>query len=113
MKVICVPIDLAAEERLHFDTCKESDLVELYLSEEKFELLDGIGLFQSINAIAHSNIDNFEDEVIRDEESLQLIINSDLLNPNRYSMNILHEIVSIKELFIEALKRRTGVYFFF
>lgn len=113
MKVICVPVDLAAEERLNFNNCIKGDLIELCLSDDQFGSLNKAGLFQSINAIAHSNIDDFEDECIHDKERLLSILNSDLLAPVKYPKLISNEVLLLRNLFVEALNRQTGIYFFF
>lgn len=113
MKTITVPKDILAQNRLNYDLSAPTELIELHLDVDTLSKLFAIGFFNSINQISNSIIDDFEDERIVENELLAKIINSNLFDKDKYDA-ILYNIVSqIKELFIEAHNRKTGIYFFF
>ncbi|PWG77870.1 hypothetical protein [Pararcticibacter amylolyticus] len=112
MKIICVPKHDQALNRLEFDENIEGDLIEISITEQVHSKLENIGFFDSINRLAGSNIDNFEDESITDKKILQKLMDSDVLDEKRYDTLGL-EVKKIKNLFEEALKYQTGIFFYF
>jgi hypothetical protein len=79
----------------------------------EFKKLQNSNFFTSINDMVDVNIDDYEDENITNRKELKLIIESNIFNPNLYDNDVLFAVSAIKELFFEALSRKTGVYFFF
>lgn len=113
MKTICVPKNQAAQKQLDFDQCKDEDLIELNLNESVLANLFEIGFFKSMNNLTNSNIDDFEDERIVDLNSLQKVLNSNIFTSLANSEETTKVISAVRELFIEALSRKTGIYFYF
>lgn len=64
MKTISVPKNKEALDRLDYNKTEEGDLFEVFLDDDVFDELSKLGFFQVINKFAHSNIDNFEDDVL-------------------------------------------------
>lgn len=70
-------------------------------------------VFTLINNAAASNIDYFEDECITDEDAIKKAI-AVLKTKEESTDDELKPIISeIIHLFIEALNRKTGIYFYF
>lgn len=113
MKTICVPKNNLAQKHLDANECQPDELIELTIDEEVFNDLFNLGFFYSINNLAHSNIDNFEDDSITNKKFLLKILNSDLFNEKKYSKNLFDAISNIKDMFNKALTFKTGVYFYF
>jgi hypothetical protein len=113
LKTICVPKSEDALKRLNYDQTIEGDLIEVILSEEVYNALLSTGIFVTFNTITGSNIDNFEDDSITDERALITVIESGILDITRYHYALEHIVIDLKLLFTEALKRRTGVFFYF
>lgn len=113
MKTICVPVNASAQQRLDYDECLEDDLISMDMDNETCYQLFELGVFNKINKMAGCIIDDFEDDRITDTGKLKTILNSGLFNENIYSPEINNLITKIKNLFDEALKRNTGVYFYF
>ena len=110
---IIVPKDKAAEEALDFGEAIDSQLIKLTLSNKEFYELYKTGIFDLINKIAKVNIDDFEDERIIAKIDLTKIIDSLSNNQLFYSEVTKPLVLQIKQMFEEALKIGTGVYFFF
>lgn len=113
MKVIAVPKDLSAQDRLDVNQCRAGDLIEVELDDLMYAKLNGIKLFDTINELTRSNIDNFEDEHIIDKSLLKKVIASGLFNKTHHDLALHLTIGQIENLFIEAEKRGTGVFFYF
>lgn len=113
MKTISVPKNNEALDRLDYNKTEEGDLFEVFLGDDVFDELSKLGFFQVINKIAHSNIDNFEDEVITEEIYLNNILNSDIFSEKKYDAEIFKVVKKIEELFFRALKYKTGIFFYF
>ena len=112
MKAICVPKDFAALNRLDCDVNNPKDLMEVILNNHVFELLWKTGFFDAINKLTGSIIDDFEDERITDSGMLKKVLESDIFND--FTDNNLRETAqAIRQLFVEALNRKTGIHFYF
>ncbi|MBS0032458.1 hypothetical protein ACTJJ0_34635 [Chitinophaga sp. 22321] len=107
-KTIVVPKDQEAKRALDYDKATSEQLIELVLDETEFKKLWGTGFFELINNIAEVNIDNYEDEAVEEKEKLEKVLASEI-----FTITIIDKVKQIKSLFEEALKRKTGVYFFF
>lgn len=110
-KVIIVPKNKEAAQKLDVNEAFQSELIELVLDETKFNLLWENGVFDFINSVCNVNIDDFEDESITDLEKIKIIIDS--LNIKNFKSNLHISIKNLLSLFEEALQRQTGVYFYF
>ena len=112
-RVIVVPKDKVAQELLDRDEATDQQLLELYLSNEEFYFLYKKGIFELINQITGSLIDDFENDSVLEKEKILKIIES--LNAQRvmFTNEWLVIIQKIVNLFEEALKRGTGVHFYF
>jgi len=112
-KTICVPKSKDALDRLDYNKTEEGDLFEISLDADVFLELFKIGFFQAINRLAHSNIDDFEDDAIIEESYLKNILNSDIFNEQKYNVDVFKIVKKIEELFLQALKYKTGIFFYF
>ncbi|MGF6929469.1 soluble cytochrome b562 [Chitinophaga sp. W2I13] len=107
-KTIVVPIDDKAKIALDYDNATPEQLMEVVLSDAEFKVLWDTGFFELINKIADVNIDDYEDEGIEDKEKLGKVLASDI-----FTASAIDSVNHIKSLFEEALKRETGIYFYF
>ncbi len=112
MKIIIVPKDLIAQEKLNYNQCGEGDLIELRLDDHIFNKLWTGGFFKGINKLTNSIIDNYEDEQITEKEKLEVVLKSGVFN-NSYDDELIEIVNKIKYLFEQALERKTGVHFYF
>ncbi|WP_316837041.1 hypothetical protein [Pedobacter nutrimenti] len=113
MKTICVPKDSIAQTHLDFGESQPGELIELSIEDKTINNLLRFGFFDSINKLANSNIDNFEDESITEKHQLMKVLNSSLFNKKLYDEE-LHQVVDvIRDLFNKAIVYGTGVYFYF
>jgi len=113
MKIICVPKNKEALDRLNYDRIVEGDLFEISLDRSIFLELDRIGFFQIINILGDSNIDDFEDDSVFGEADLKNVLHSDIFRRQKYNLEIFKVVKKIEELFIKALECKTGVFFYF
>lgn len=112
-RLIIVPIDKEAEENLDFDTATKDQLIELCLSENDFILLYNNRIIDLINKAGNTNIDDFEDDVVKGEKNLRnviLALNNILKSTDSDLFVLIKEILKVFE---EAFARNTGVYFYF
>lgn len=112
-KQITVPKSPAARSELDRDAAHPSDLIEMTLTEREFCLLWTHGIFNQINAIADSTIDDFEDESIASQISLSKVVtwlDERLVHAERELGNALR---LLRFLFDEARLRNTEVHFYF
>lgn len=107
-RTIVVPKDKDAQNALNYNEATEEQLIEVSLHEEEFISLLNAGFFESINRVAAVNIDDYEDECIVEHQKLVAVSNSKL-----FTGNLSEKVKQIKALFDEAIKRDTGVYFYF
>ncbi|MBX3239061.1 MAG: hypothetical protein KIT80_09790 [Chitinophagaceae bacterium] len=112
-RVIVVPKDRLAQELLDRDEATDQQLLELYLSDEEFYFLYKRGIFALINQIAGSLIDDFENDSVLEKEKILKIIESLNAQKAMFTNEWLVIIQKIVDLFEEALKRGTGVHFYF
>lgn len=70
-----------------------------------------MGLFDEINEIADVHIDDFEEEEIIEQQSLQKIL--EFLVNFRVPIDLQHVKSELMNLFKDAINRDTGVFFFF
>lgn len=113
MKTICVPKNKEALDRLDYNKTESGDLFEISLDNDVFFELCKTDFFQVINKLAHSNIDDFEDDAIIEEVYLNNVLNSGIFCKQKYSVEIFKIVEMIEELFIKALKCNTGIFFYF
>ncbi|WP_312332269.1 hypothetical protein [Sphingobacterium sp.] len=111
-RYIVTPKDKRAEELLDFNEAGDHDLIQLVLSESQFYQLDACGVFSDLNNMLGCLIDDFEDEAITDKQQLEkgLKYLKNLRPKDDRTQKLMEEIIC---LFEEAVKRQTGVYFFF
>ena len=111
-RYIVTPKDKRAEELLDFNEAGDHDLIQLVLSDSQFYQLDAFGVFSDLNNMLGCLIDDFEDDAITNkqqlEEGLKYLKNVRLKDDR--IQELMEEIIS---LFEEAVKKETGVYFFF
>ena len=113
MKTICVPKNSEALDKLDYNKTEKGDLFEISLTDDMFFELSKIGFFQIINELAHSNVDNFEDEAITEEIYLNNVLKSDIFSKEKYNVEAFKVIKDIEGLFIRALECKTGIFFYF
>lgn len=105
-KRIIVPKTQKDQDALNFD--QEGDFIETELSQEQFLELWNSGVFDEVNALIGTLIDDYEDESVTDLSKIEMVINffetKKSSNPNTES---------ILELFKKARDLRTGVFFYF
>lgn len=107
-KTIVVPKNKDAEIALDYDRATPEQLIEMTLDETMFNELWEAGIFDRINNIAGVNIDIYENEYIAEIEKLEKVLASDI-----FTANLIDSVKRIKFLFEEAVKRETGIYFYF
>lgn len=108
-KTITVPKDKQAEVDLDYDKASPEQIFEVKLTDEEFNELNAAGVFDLMNDLTSALIDEFESAEITIKEDLQKVLASDI-----FERQIKNERLNqIKVLFEEAIKRDTGVYFFF
>lgn len=108
-RVISVPKDANAESALDFNEAKASQLLEFSLREDEFFMLYQKGIFDNINYLGNTSIDDFEDAYVKGDVYLKKVIN--FLKQEEYED--IPVLKNICDLFEEALTRKTGVHFFF
>ncbi|MCB0697944.1 MAG: hypothetical protein KDC07_11300 [Chitinophagaceae bacterium] len=109
-RYITVPKDKSAEIALDYDEAVKEQLLEIELTESDINKLWEMGLFATINSLTGSNIDVYETESIFDIDMLRNVLESGIFD-NRIYAGIDH-VAKIKDLFQEALKRKTSIHFF-
>ncbi len=113
IRTITVPKDSEAMLKLDMNTAEPSSLLEHDLDEEAFRFLEISGVFSLINSACSSLIDDGEYEGLVGEEVL-LSGNAVLMEMYQSAPPKLRvALTPITRLFREAIKRRTGVFFFF
>ncbi len=113
IRTITVPKDSEAMLKLDMNTAEPSSLLEHDFDEEAFRFLQISGVFSLINSACSSLIDDGEYEGLVGEEVL-LSGNAVLMEMYQSAPPKLRvALTPITRLFREAIKRRTGVFFFF
>ncbi len=112
LKYITVPLNTQAAIDLDYDQAKPEDLLEICINEEYFELLNN-ELFMPINEICNVLIDNHEDECVSGIEKLELVLDIIIAKESERKNDAIPQLGEIKILVSEAIKRDTGIYFFF
>lgn len=112
-KVIIVPRDKFTEQELNYNQAQKEQLIELYLNDDEFDLLYKKKLFELINQIAETNIDDYEDDSISGKEKIGNVLAR--LNLEVHSIDDEYNklIKKMITLFEEAFNRDTGIYFHF
>jgi hypothetical protein len=108
---ITVPLNAKAQKSLDFDDVDDSQIIELLIDDDDFEMLFQKGIFDLINSSVQVNIDDYEDESITEAEALQKVTNALIEESFKHSGNKL--LIHMIYLFSCALNRGTGVFFFF
>lgn len=110
MKSICVPLTQESLIALDQDNCDPSNLKELNLSNDEYKKLLGSGVIEEINLQLDKIIDEYEDESIQGPRQLKTMLS--ILESSKTPKN--HSIiVPLIELTQTAIKKNTGVFFFF
>lgn len=111
MRLITVPIDKEAEERLYYDQNSEFDVIDVFLNESDYYKLWDSKLFDKINEALDLLIDDYEEETISGKENLEklhaIIIEYEQVvedNPLLYTLKSLTE---------AAIRFDTSVHLFF
>lgn len=115
-RLIIVPKDKKAELNLDYDNAKDEVLIQYILNEEIFIKLYNLDFFNFINNFFDVNIDDFEDESIefnKLEMGLSDFKKKFSLIESKFDNIIFNEVKKIFNLFDEAMKRKTGIYFYF
>ena len=109
-RLIVVPTSKEAEQRLDYDKCTDSDLLEYNLNEKEFDELYDIGFFTELNDKLGLMIDDYESEEILEDKLKNL---EDFMECylGKNPKNIL--LRNLNDLFQVAYEKRTGVFFFF
>jgi hypothetical protein len=113
MKVICVPINHSAVERLNYHINETNDLIEMDLDDKMLRRLFEIDFFDKINAVSGVLIDDFEDEKIVGIPAITKVLDSNIFDTVGYDIEFHNVLGEIKSLFQEAFDRGTGVFFYF
>jgi len=108
-RTITVAKDMDAEHALDYNEATSDQLIELNLTENEFLEFYKKGVFDAINEIAESLIDDFEYDGITDIQKLKQVLESDVFDIPVET----DKLQAIKILFEEAYSRGTGVHFFF
>jgi hypothetical protein len=112
-KEIIVPLNVEAQKSLDFGIEIKSDLLTFELTQEEFHLLYSSKIFDCINEISGCMIDDYEDDSIVDTKILKMVLEV-LKNRNaKFSTELDTLNNKVILLFEEAIKNKTGVYFFF
>ncbi|PWQ87898.1 hypothetical protein DKY64_01270 [Stenotrophomonas maltophilia] len=109
MRIVTVPFDAEALERLDFDESLPGDLEELQLTDKLFDSLVDSGVLDSLNATLGVMIDMYEDESI--EGLPQLLLALQILTEAYYRTK-LEVIRKIMHLCRHAIERNTGLFFY-
>lgn len=109
MKLISVPLTLAALHRLDIDQSLPGDIEELELSNEDYTQISKFGVFEKINIALGKMIDEYEDESILGQSELNasLTIFEEALNSTK--LETIHKIVNLNKV---AIENNTGMFFF-
>jgi hypothetical protein len=113
MRVIIVPKDKNAEERLDYGEERADQILSFIFDEEIFKRLWNLRFFQRINDMTGCLIDVYEDDRIVEVQKLNNVLNSGLFCTENYANELKTTIAEIKKLFEEAKVRNTGVHFYF
>ena len=111
MKTITVPKSIFAEGLLDQDKCPLDQLEEYHLSQTQFNKLWSIGLFEEMNQICGTLIDDYESESISKMESIIKVIA--FIESRKWSEDVNGSIAEIENLFNKAREYNTSVHFYF
>ena len=111
MKMIVVPLDTRAMERLDMDEAADAELNTLELDQLDFDELWNSGVFQALNDKLETVIDDYEDESIQGAGTLKLAerIIAELIEANPKIANLRR----LRELAEFAADKNTGLFFYF
>ena len=108
MKLITVPLTREAMHRLNYNQCISGDLEELELDDEVYREIWSTNFFDIINKELDTNIDDYEDESICDNNRLNRLLN--IISSYIHIHIFFHELYRLVKL---ALNSNTGIFFFF
>lgn len=113
LKSIIVPKDKLGLSRLLSTIEPDTNdfYFELKLTDSSFYNLWNLGIFNEINLIADSVIDDFEEEYILDQEKIKYII--EYLSQKILMYPSLSDLDQLLNMFLEAYNRETGIFFYF
>ena len=108
-RFIRVPKDEKAMEYYDYGIQKKEQMEELILTEEKYEYLDKIGIFNKINEKCDIIIDDYEEEILELERIPKAL---DVVNQfiNNYANE---ELIQLKRMLNLAVEHKTLVGFDF
>ncbi|UIR57315.1 hypothetical protein LZQ00_05735 [Sphingobacterium sp. SRCM116780] len=110
-RYILTPKTVEIANKLDQDLASSEELIEIVLTEDDYNGLEKLGFFSFLNDLVNVNIDDYEDEVIVGDDHIRKVLSSiDSFDKANKQKSLLNE---IRELFREALIRKTGVYFYF
>ena len=108
MKLISVPLTREAMHRLNYNQCIPGDLEELELDNDMYREIWSTNFFDIINKELDTNIDDYEDESICDNNKLNRLLN--IISSYIHIHIFFHELYRLVKL---ALNSNTGIFFFF
>jgi len=105
MKQIIVPKNIKAQQALTYDNATNEQLLVWELTDEEYNHLNDLNVFEIINDKCNTLIDDYEDEEIA-YSKLQEIINIFDRNNDKL-LNKFHQYI------LEAINRKTSLHFYF
>lgn len=112
-RIVIVPKDKNAGYALDYNEATKDQLIEFVLEEDKMHLLFKAGVFELINNIGNIIIDDYEDDHIAGKEKLQKVRMALEVFNQKTDIVVKPLVKKLVSLFEEAIKRDTGVYFYF
>ena len=109
LRYIRVPKDKKAMEDYDYGVQKEEQMEELVLSEESFDKLWELGVFEQINEACDVLIDDYEEEVLKLEKIPTALGVVTRLNEE----NKTEELIRLRQMLIRAMENQTIVGFDF
>jgi len=111
MRQIVVPLDSAAMKRLDYDEAGDAELRTLELGDAAYDALWQCGIVEKLNDTLGTVIDDYEDESIEGEPSLQAAVS--LVEDELESHPDCAPLRRLRELIGLALEKKTGIFFYF
>ncbi|AUX25657.1 hypothetical protein SOCEGT47_062060 [Sorangium cellulosum] len=111
--MIVVPKNKGAQGALDTDSAESSDLLEYSLSDTEFDVLREQGLLDAINDSGQCNVDDYEDDAIVRRQLLENVVDRLQEFDGVVAQEATGLLRVLRFLFIEAIERDTGIFFYF